>query len=88
MHNKPLQQLIRKDSTYNQQEQEEGAQNNGVIEHTENKMQLEYGDRKKEFALDRFKKFLIEKNTDRVDYDDFQMDLTGSGKFYVVMHSK
>jgi hypothetical protein len=38
---------------------------------------------KKEFSLDRFKKFLDEKNSERVHYEDFQMDLTSSGKFYV-----
>jgi hypothetical protein len=73
---------IRKDSTYNKQEQGEGGQNNQVTEYTKNEMHLEY-DGKKEFALDRFKKFLGGKNTDRVYYEDFQMDLTSSGKFYV-----
>ena len=73
---------IRKDSRYNYQEQVEGAQNN-VIDYTKNQMHLQYDDRKKEFALDRFKKLLVEKNTDRVEYDDFQMDLTSSGMFYV-----
>ena len=51
---------IRKDSTYNYQEQGEGAQNNEVIEYAKNEMQLEYNG-KKEFALERFKKFLGEK---------------------------
>jgi hypothetical protein len=74
---------IRKDSTYNYQEQGEGGQNNEALEYTKNEVHLEYDDRKKEFALDRFKKFLVEKNTDRVYYEDFQMNLTSSGKFYV-----
>jgi hypothetical protein len=73
---------IRKDSTYNYQEQGEGAQNNEVIEYAKNEMQLEYNG-KKEFALERFKKFLGEKNTDRIYYEDFQMNLTSPGKFYV-----
>jgi hypothetical protein len=38
---------------------------------------------KKEFALDRFRKLLQEKQTDRVLQHDFQMDLTSSGKFFV-----
>jgi hypothetical protein len=60
---------IRKDSTYNKQEY----------------MNKKEDDDKKtrEFALDRFKKFLAEKNTEKVTFYDFQMDLTSSGKFYV-----
>jgi hypothetical protein len=50
-----------------------------VIEHAKHEMDK----KKNEFALDRFKKFLEEKNTDKVYYEHFQMDLTSSGKFYV-----
>ena len=50
-----------------------------MIEHAKHEMDK----KKNEFALDRFKKFLEERNTDRVYYEDFQMDLTSSGRFYV-----
>lgn len=68
---------IRKDGTYNNSE---STQDKEVIEHAKHEMDTK---KKKEFALERFKKFLDEKNTDRVYYGDFQMDLTSSGKFYV-----
>jgi hypothetical protein len=60
---------IRKDSAYNKQECRSKKEDDDK--------------KKREFALDRFKKFLAEKNTEKVTFYDFQMDLTSSGKFYV-----
>lgn len=35
------------------------------------------------FAMDMFKRLVAEKNSDNISFDDFQMNLTSSGKFYM-----
>lgn len=60
--------------------------NNEQQEKIKNMEEFEYNQTekiKKQFALDRFRKFLQEKQTDRIAQHDFQMDLTCSGKFFV-----
>ena len=34
------------------------------------------------FAMDKFRKLVVEKKSDSIIFDDFQMNLTSSGKFY------